>query len=72
MGRLLIGIAIGFVIGSAAGRQRFEQLKKTATDVVNKPQVQNALKKADDFVAEKAPALHDAAAAAVDAGEEAK
>lgn len=65
--RLLIGVAIGFVIGSAAGRGRYEKLKATATDVVNKPQVQNALKKADDFVADKAPVVHDIGEAAAEA-----
>ena len=67
MFRLLIGVAIGFVIGSAAGRGRYEKLKATATDVVNNPQVQGALKKADDFVAEKAPVLHDIGEAAAEA-----
>ena len=28
---LLIGIAIGYVLGARAGRERYEQLKATAT-----------------------------------------
>ncbi len=31
---LLIGIAIGYVLGSRAGRERYEQLKATATRAV--------------------------------------
>ncbi|CAN5277823.1 hypothetical protein BH11ACT2_BH11ACT2_23390 [soil metagenome] len=67
MFRLLIGVAIGFVLGSAAGRGRYEKIKATATDVVNKPEVQSALKKADDFIADKAPVLHDVGEAAAEA-----
>lgn len=67
MFRLIIGVAIGFVLGSAAGRGRYEKIKAAATDVVNTPQVQNAIKKVDDVVADKAPVLHDVADAAAEA-----
>jgi flagellar hook-basal body complex protein FliE len=65
--RLLVGVAIGFVLGSAAGRGRYEKIKAAATDVVNKPQVQDALKKVDDVISDKAPVLHDVADAAAEA-----
>ena len=31
---LLIGIAVGYVLGSRAGRERYDQLKATATRAV--------------------------------------
>ena len=72
MFRLLVGVAIGFVIGSAAGRKSYEKIKTVATDVVSRPAVQSGLRKADDFVADKAPLLHDVAATAADATTDAK
>ena len=64
---LLVGIGIGYVIGTAAGREQFQKIKATVTDLVNKPQVQKVVRKADDFVADKAPGLHDVGAAVADA-----
>jgi hypothetical protein len=39
---LLIGIAIGYVLGSAAGRQRYEQLKAQAKRAAANPKVHEA------------------------------
>ena len=36
----LVGLAIGFVFGTRAGRERYEQMKKAATQVVQSPPVQ--------------------------------
>jgi hypothetical protein len=58
-GWLIIGFAAGYIAGSAAGRRQFERIKSTAQNVWERPEVQNTVKKADDFIAEKAPALHD-------------
>ena len=38
---LVIG-AVGYVLGSRAGRERYEQIKRQATKAWNKPVVQNA------------------------------
>ena len=38
---LVIG-AVGYVLGSRAGRERYEQIKRQATKAWNKPTVQNA------------------------------
>lgn len=64
---LLVGIGIGFVIGSAAGRESFNKLKAGVDDVLARPEVKKVLGKADQLVAEKAPALHDVGAAVADA-----
>ena len=42
MFRLGLGIGIGYVLGSRAGRQRYEQIKKVANTVVDHPAVQGA------------------------------
>lgn len=42
MFRLGLGIAVGYVLGSRAGRQRYEQIKKAANTVVDHPAVQGA------------------------------
>jgi hypothetical protein len=64
---LVVGLAIGYVIGTAAGREQFNKLKGAVNDVLDRPEVKNALGKADAFVAEKAPGLHDVGEAVADA-----
>ena len=38
--RLLVGMAIGYVLGSRAGRERYEQIKHWAALVADHPAVQ--------------------------------
>jgi hypothetical protein len=38
--RLLIGVAIGYVLGSRAGRERYEQIKRWSAKVLDNPAVQ--------------------------------
>ncbi len=38
----LIGLAVGFVIGARAGRERYEQLKKLAATAADHPATQQA------------------------------
>lgn len=42
MGKIsfLAGVGVGYVLGAAAGRQRFEQIKSAATKTWNNPKVQ--------------------------------
>lgn len=40
--RLLIGAAIGYVLGSRAGRERYEQIKRWAAKLADHPAVQGA------------------------------
>ncbi|MBC2960308.1 hypothetical protein [Nocardioides deserti] len=45
---LLAGIGIGYVLGSAAGRERFEQIRAGAKKVAENPTVQSAAAKATE------------------------
>lgn len=56
---LVIGLGVGYVAGSAAGRKRYEQIKTRAGQAWNQPQVQKAVHNAQDFVAEKAPVVQE-------------
>ncbi|MER6218017.1 MULTISPECIES: YtxH domain-containing protein [unclassified Streptomyces] len=38
----LAGVALGYVLGAAAGRERYEQMKKSAQRVAQNPVVRNA------------------------------
>jgi len=40
--RLLVGAAIGYVLGSRAGRERYEQIKRWAVKLADHPAVQGA------------------------------
>lgn len=40
--RLLVGAAIGYVLGSRAGRERYEQIKRWASKLADHPAVQGA------------------------------
>lgn len=57
---LLIGIAIGYVLGSRAGRERFEQIRSGARKVAGNPTVQSAASKAQETVAAQAPVVAEA------------
>ncbi|MFJ8104792.1 YtxH domain-containing protein [Streptomyces sp. NPDC096132] len=37
----LVGLAVGYVLGTRAGRERYEQLKKSARQVAQNPAVRN-------------------------------
>src|SRR4051812_19240493 len=57
---LIAGIGIGYVLGSRAGRERFEQIRSGARKVASNPAVQSAAAKAQETVAAQAPAVADA------------
>jgi membrane protein DedA with SNARE-associated domain len=42
MFRLLLGAAIGYVLGSRAGRERYEQIKRWTSRAADHPAVQGA------------------------------
>ena len=48
MGKLSLGLGlgVGYVLGTRAGRARFEQIKKAAAGVMERPEVKQALDKA--------------------------
>jgi hypothetical protein len=45
MGKLsfAIGLGVGYVLGAQAGRARYEQIKQAAAELVERPEVQQAL-----------------------------
>ncbi|GJF28585.1 hypothetical protein [Kitasatospora sp. NBC_01539] len=43
---LVVGVGIGYVLGSRAGRQRYEQIARTAQKISQNPKVQDAAGKA--------------------------
>jgi hypothetical protein len=47
MGKLSLGLGlgVGYVLGARAGRARFEQIKKSAAGLAERPEVQQALEK---------------------------
>ena len=61
---LLAGGAIGYVLGSRAGRQRYEQIKSQAQTLWQNPKVQAKKTQAQQFAKEKAPLVKDKAAGA--------
>jgi hypothetical protein len=54
---LVIGIAIGYVLGTRAGRERYEQIKGQWLKVWNMDPVQEQVGKVKDFAASTAMAL---------------
>jgi transcriptional accessory protein Tex/SPT6 len=49
------GLGIGYVLGSRAGRERYESIKKSASKLWNDPRVQKQVDTAEAFVKDKAP-----------------
>lgn len=60
-GKLLFaaGAAVGYVLGTRAGRERYDQMRAAATRVWESPGVQKQVHAAEDFIAEKAEKAPD-------------
>jgi hypothetical protein len=52
---LLTGLAVGYVLGTRAGRERYEEIKTAANKLWNDPRVQKPVHQAQDFAKDKAP-----------------
>jgi len=52
---LVVGLGIGYVLGTRAGREKYEEIKATATKLWNDPRLQEQRHNAGDFVKDKAP-----------------
>lgn len=65
---LLVAAGVGYVLGTRAGRERYEQIKKTAMRVKDDPRVQEKAHQAADVAREtareKAPVVKDAVTSA--------
>ena len=49
------GLGLGYVLGTRAGREKYDQLKTAALKVWNDPRVQKQVDAVEDFVKDKAP-----------------
>lgn len=52
---LVVGLGIGYVLGTRAGREQYDKMKATAQKFWNDPRVQKQVDNAQDFVKDKAP-----------------
>ena len=51
----LAGLGVGYVLGTRAGRERYEEIKAAAANLWNAPVVQKQVDNVQDFVKDKAP-----------------
>jgi hypothetical protein len=49
------GLAVGYVLGTRAGREKYDQLMRAARGFWNDPRVQRRVDQVEEFVREKAP-----------------
>lgn len=56
---LLAAGAVGYVLGTRAGRERYEEIKGMATKVKEDPRVQERAHQAADLAREKAPVMKE-------------
>ena len=61
----LAGLAVGFVVGARAGRERYEQMKKAANQVAQSPPVQKATQVAGQKATQLTRVAKDQAASRV-------
>lgn len=56
---LVTGLAVGYLLGTRAGRERYEEITSAAKKLWADPRVQKPVKQAEEFVKEKAPEVAD-------------
>jgi transcription elongation factor len=56
----IMGLALGYVLGTRAGRERYEQLRKSARDLSQAPAVQSATRNAKQAAGSAAEKAADA------------
>jgi hypothetical protein len=61
---LLAAVGVGYVLGTKAGRERYEQIKGTFIKVKDNPRVQETAQQAADFAVDKAPVVKEKVAEA--------
>ena len=49
------GLGLGYVLGTRAGREKYEELRTAALKVWNDPRVQKQVDNVEEFVKDKAP-----------------
>jgi hypothetical protein len=65
---MLAAGGIGYVLGTKAGRERYEQMRSTVKRVKEDPRVQEKAQHAADLAKQKAPIVKDKLAEAADKG----
>jgi hypothetical protein len=55
----LVGLGVGYILGTKAGRERYEQIRARAKGVWESEQVRRQVDRAGDFVRERAPQVAD-------------
>ena len=55
----VVGLGVGYVLGTRAGRERYEQIKKAAEGMWNTPAVQQGVGTVKDFAATRVGDLSD-------------
>ncbi|MCU1415139.1 MAG: YtxH protein [Microbacteriaceae bacterium] len=56
---LVVGLAVGYVLGTRAGREKYDQMVAQAQKLWNDPRVQKQVKTAEQFAKDKAPDVVD-------------
>ena len=56
---LLIAAGVGYVLGTKAGRERYDQMRNAVLKVKDDPRVQEKAKQAADVAREQAPVIKD-------------
>ena len=49
----VVGLGVGYVLGTRAGRERYEQISRAAEGVWNTPAVQQGVDTVKDFAADR-------------------
>jgi hypothetical protein len=57
--QLVVGLAAGYVLGSRAGRQRYDEIKRVAVKLWNDPRVQTQVQNAEGYAKDMAPQVVD-------------
>ena len=52
---LVVGLGVGYVLGTRAGREKYDRMKSAVMTFWNDPRVQKRVDDAGDFVKDKAP-----------------
>lgn len=56
---LVVGLGVGYVLGARAGRERYDEIVRSARSFWNDPRVQKQVNQAEDFVKDVAPDVAD-------------
>lgn len=67
----ILGLAVGYVVGTRRGREGYEKLKRRAANLWTDRRVQGGVRDAQQFVRENAPAASGALTSVVEKANEA-